>query len=341
MRYSVLLPFSTVQPEQLLPWASLVQSTGVERLWEAQTVTVEPHQAFSHLAGKDFRIPLGIGVALMPFRHPFDAAVQATSLARMSGPLVVGYGPGGHNLQTMLRGEPYRSPLTAAREYITILRGLIRGDYVDFTGDYYQCHGALGAGETPRMEIGLGVLRERMARLAGETADAAITWLAPAHYLRETIVPALRAGAAAAAGGSERPMVPRLISMVPVGLAKPGRSGASLARASTSAHVRAPHYGDMLRRAGIDVVSATGPMHAAQALVDGGAFLSGDLNDVVLGLKEFEAAGVDELVLNLTGVYNTAGPDQTISELKSILDAVGALAPTGVSPARSSSKGMP
>lgn len=330
MLYSVLLPFSTVKPRQLLPWASVVERTGLERLWEAQTVTVEPHQSFSYLAGSGTRIPLGMGVALMPFRHPFEAAVQATSLARMSGPLVVGYGPGGRNLQEMLRGAAYRSPLTATREYVTIVRDLVRGKSVDFSGEYFQCHGALGSGPSPRIEIALGVLREKMARLAGETADAAITWLAPAHYLRDTIVPALREGRAMAAEGagdeSERP---RLIAIVPVGLERAGRTGAGLARASNAAHLRAPHYIDMLGRAGIDVASATSPLGAAQRLVDGGGFVTGDLDNVVRGLKEFEAAGVDELVLNLTGVYNKVGPDRTIEELESILTAVGAMEPPG------------
>ena len=329
MRYSVLLPFSTVKPQQLPAWASVVERTGLERLWEAQTVTVEPHQSFSHLAGAGHRIPLGMGVALMPFRHPFDAAVHATSLARMSGPLVVGYGPGGRNLQEMLRGAPYRSPLTAAREYVTILRDLVRGEAVDLSGEYFQCHGALGSGPSPRIEIALGVLREKMARLAGETADAAITWLTPAHYLRDTIVPALREGRANAAGSVDEPASPRLISIVPVGLERAGRTGAGLARASNSAHLRAPHYIDMLARAGIDVASATSPMEAAQTLVDGGGFVAGDIEKVVRGLKEFEAAGVDELVLNLTGVYNKVGPDKTLEELETILAAVGALDPIG------------
>ena len=269
-----------------------------------------------------------MGVALMPFRHPFEAAVQATSLARMSGPLVVGYGPGGHNLQTMLRGEPYRSPLTAAREYVTILRDLVRGKAVDLSGEYFQCHGALGAGPAPRIEVALGVLREKMARLAGETADAAITWLTPAHYLRDTIAPALREGRAIASSGADESTAPRLISIVPVGLERAGRTGAGLARASNAAHLRAPHYIDMLRRAGIDVASAKSPMEAAQTLVDGGGFVAGDLDEVVGGLKEFEAAGVDELVLNLTGVYNKVGPDKTVEELETILAAVGALEPT-------------
>ncbi|MER6841096.1 LLM class flavin-dependent oxidoreductase [Streptomyces platensis] len=65
-------------------------------------------------------------------------------------------------------------------------------------GDYVTCHTGLAAFPTPKVDIGLGVLRPGMARLAGHIADVAITWLTPAAYLRDTVIPALRAGAESA-----------------------------------------------------------------------------------------------------------------------------------------------
>jgi alkanesulfonate monooxygenase SsuD/methylene tetrahydromethanopterin reductase-like flavin-dependent oxidoreductase (luciferase family) len=320
MDFSVLLPFATTKAEQVLPYASLVEWTGVHRLWQGQSMTVEPHQAFSYLAGSGTRIPLGLGVTLMPLRHPFEAAVQATSLARTTGqPLTVGYGPGGRALQEMLRGEPYRSPLTAAREYVGIVKELVAGRAVDVQGDYFTCRGALPPGPAPRVEIALGVLREKMARLAGEVADAAITWLTPASHLRETLLPAMHAGA------EGRPHAPRLVAIVPMALARPGRTAAEMALASNASHLRGAHYVEMLRQAGIDVAADQAPIEGARALVDGGAFLSGDVDELLGRFKEFEDAGVDELVLNLTGVFNTFGPAKALAELKILLDAVGVL----------------
>lgn len=315
-----MLPFSTVKAEQLQPYASLIEWTAVRRLWQGQSLTIEPHQAFSYLAGGGTRIPLGLGVTLMPLRHPFEAAVQAASLARISGQeLTVGYGPGGRAFQSSLLPEPYASPLTASREYVGIVKGLLGGGRVEVQGEYFSCHGRLATGPTPRIEVALGVLRPKMATLAGEIADAAVTWLTPATYLADTVLPAIQAGAAT------RNIKPRLVSMVPVALSRPGRVPAEVALASNEAHLRAPHYLDMLAKAGVTVSRENSPLEAAEAAVEAGAFLSGNLDQLLTAFKEYEAAGVDELVLNLTGVYLKFGPAKALAELKLLLKAVGVL----------------
>lgn len=315
--YSVLVPFLPRRPEQLLPYAGLVQWTRAERLWQGQALYVEPHQGFAHAAGAGFRVPVGFGVTLMPLRHPYEAALQARSVALATGqPVVAGFGPGGRSMQRSLLGAPYRSPLTAAREYLTVVRGLLANEVVDVQGEFVSFQGALPAFPAPPVELGLGVLRPGMARLAGEIADVAITWLTPASYLADTVLPALREGAARAG----RP-VPRLTAIVPVALEHEGRSPDRIALASNAAHLRGPHYIDMLRRAGVGV-GGEDVEADAKAIVAGGAFLSGNTGQVLDQLRAYEKAGVDEVVLNVTGVFNAVGAQEAMSDLKKILSAL-------------------
>ncbi|MBP5862725.1 LLM class flavin-dependent oxidoreductase [Streptomyces scabiei] len=317
--YSVLLPFLPRRPEQILPYAGLVHWSNASRLWQGQSVMIEPHQGFVAAAGAGFRVPTGLGVTLMPLRHPYEAALQARSLAMATGqPVTAGFGPGGRPLQRSLLGEPYRSPLTAAREYLSIVRGLLAGDGVDVRGEYFSCRAEMPRYPAPNVEIGLGVLRPGMARLAGEVADVAVTWLTPAHYLRDTVLPAMREGA-----GDNGRGIPRLTAIVPLALARPDREPAELALASNAAHLQGAHYIDMLRRSGTDV-AGDDPAANAKALVDGGAFLSGDPDELVAKLGAFRDAGVDEVVLNLTGVCNLYGPQAALDETKRILAALAA-----------------
>ncbi|KFG07399.1 MULTISPECIES: LLM class flavin-dependent oxidoreductase [Streptomyces] len=317
--YSVLLPFLPRRPEQILPYAGLVHWSNASRLWQGQSVMIEPHQGFVAAAGAGFRVPTGLGVTLMPLRHPYEAALQARSLAMATGqPVTAGFGPGGRPLQRSLLGEPYRSPLTAAREYLSIVRGLLAGDGVDVRGEYFSCRAEMPRYPAPNVEIGLGVLRPGMARLAGEVADVAVTWLTPAHYLRDTVLPAMREGA-----GDNGRGTPRLTAIVPLALARPDREPAELALASNAAHLQGAHYIDMLRRSGTDV-AGDDPAANAKALVDGGAFLSGDPDELVAKLGAFRDAGVDEVVLNLTGVCNLYGPQAALDETKRILAALAA-----------------
>ncbi|MBD0706883.1 MULTISPECIES: LLM class flavin-dependent oxidoreductase [unclassified Streptomyces] len=312
--YSVLVPFLPRRPEQVLPYAGLVHWTQAERLWQGQGMLLETHQAFAHAAGAGFRVPVGLGVTLMPLRHPFEAAMQARSLAMATGhPVIAGFGPGSKSMQRSLLGRPYASPLTAAREYLTAVRGLLANEIVDVKGEYVTCHGALSPFPAPPVELGLGVLRPGMARLAGEVADVAITWLTPASYLRDVVRPAMSEGAAAAGRA-----VPRLTAIVPVALEHEGHEPARIALASNSAHLKGPHYIDMLRRADVGV-GGEDPTVDAQALVDGGAFLSGDVQSVLAKLRQYEEAGVDEIVLNVTGVHHLVGAQAATADLKTIL----------------------
>lgn len=315
--FSILLPFAPHRPEQVLPYAALTQWSAAHRLWQGQALLNEPYQAFAYAAASGFRVPVGIGVALMPFRHPYEAALQAQFLAvTMGHPVVAGYGPGALVLQGSMLGAPYRSQLGAVREYVSAVRGLLSGEVVDQDGEYFTCHSNLFTMPRPPVEIGLGVLRPKMAELAGEVADVAITWLTSATYLRNTLLPALRAGAEAVG----RP-VPRVVAIVPLALTGPDREPAKVALASNAGHLRLPHYRDMLRRSGIDVDSAD-PVACAKAIVAGGAFLSGELKVIVEMLTEFGDAGVDEIVLNLTGVSGLFGSRVALSELEMILNEV-------------------
>ncbi|MFF5204381.1 LLM class flavin-dependent oxidoreductase [Streptosporangium sp. NPDC000396] len=316
-KFSVLTPFMPMRSEQVVSYAALVQASTAHRLWQGQSMLAEPHQSFAYAAAMGLRIPVGTGVTLMPFRHPLEAVLQARSLAAVtSNPVVAGFGPGGTSAQMMMYGKPYKSPLTACREYLTIVRGLLDGDDVVFSGDYFSFHGSLPVLPGPPVEIGLGVLRPGMARLAGELADVAITWLTPPGYLRDCLLPALREGAAAAGRTA-----PRVAAIVPVALGKPGRDPVKTVLASNQGHLQGPHYQDMLRRAGVAIDTgdlATG----AQALLDENVFVSGEMEDLAKGLDAYRQAGVDEIVLNVTGVFNTEGGPAALSELATILTQV-------------------
>jgi 5,10-methylenetetrahydromethanopterin reductase len=315
--YSVLMPFAPPRPEQILPFAALTQWSGAHRLWQGQAMLNQPHQAFAYAAASGFRVPVGLGVTLMPFTHPYEAALQAQSLAAATGhPVVAGFGPGAAVLQRSMCGVPYRSPLAASREYLTAVRGLLDGESVEQDGTYFTCYGKLLPVPRPPIEVGLGVLRPGMARLAGEVADTAITWLTPAAYLRDTIVPALHEGAEAAG----RP-VPRLVSIVPVALAEADRDPAALALASNIGHLRLPHYVDMLRRSGIRTDSSD-PAAGAAALVEGRAFLYGEPKVLAEEFAAYREAGVDEIVLNVTGVNGMYGGRTALRELETVLAEV-------------------
>ncbi|MGW7822753.1 LLM class flavin-dependent oxidoreductase [Streptomyces puniciscabiei] len=314
---SVIYPLQPSSVGEIVPVARLLQQRGRGRLWLGQSMGLDTHQLFAALTGMGIRIPFGSSVVLSPLRHPFDAALQARSVAAMSGsPYVAGIGPGGADFQRMVMREAYARPVSAAAEYVSVMRRLLAGERVDEDGAHFHTHAQLGPPPSAPVELGLGVLRSAMARAAGRVADVAITWLTPAPYIRDTLVPSLAAGAS-----SEHRRSPRVATVVHVAVARPGRDIRRTAFNAASGHLSLPHYTDMLRQAGITADPAH-PDEGAGAIVDAGLFVTGTPQEIADGLDEYRHAGVDEVILNVCGVTRSEGLGAGLRDLTDILGAV-------------------
>ncbi|GAB3251877.1 LLM class flavin-dependent oxidoreductase [Alteromonas gracilis] len=315
MDLSVFVPHSPLRAESLLPYAALTEWSSAVRLWQGQSMASDPHVSFAAMAGAGFRVPCATGVTLMAQRHPLDAALQARTVALATGHrFLAGIGPGAKVYQDLMLAQPYPSVLGAVRDYVTTMRALLDGETPSPT-DTLRCGAGIAAIPSPGVDIGLGVLRPGMARLTGEIADVAITWLCPPAYLRDVIVPALREGAQRAG----RP-VPRVVAVVPFALRTPetaSRDRHQLVLAANSAHLSAPHYRDMLHRAGVP--RADDASGYVDAVIDAGAFVFETPEDAVKRLLEFEDAGVDEVAINPAGVTMTEGVRAGLAEIEHVL----------------------
>ncbi|MFC5827872.1 LLM class flavin-dependent oxidoreductase [Nonomuraea insulae] len=301
-------------PDMVVPFAEFAARHGAARLWLGQSLSVDTHLVAAYLAGRGLRVPLGTGVTLLPLRHPYQAAVEARSLAVLTRqPYVAGFGAGDPEFVENLVGRPYRSARGAVGEYLSAVRDLLDGRPVRRRGAEFSVTGMLPPmAAHPPVEVGAGVLRPRMARTAGEVCDVAITWLAPAAYLGEVLTPALLAGAA----GRARP--PRVASIVHVALDRPGRDIARLVRLSTAGHLDSPHYRDMFRLAGVRIDGAA----PERELVASGAFLTGKAEEIAAGLRRFHEAGAGEVVLNACGVLASEGAPAALADLSEIMSAL-------------------
>lgn len=315
MQHSLLLPFAPTRPEQIIPFANLVKWAGADRLWQGQSLMMDNHHLASWLAGSGIRVQTGFGVSLMPFRSPYQAAMDARSVAVATGQSVIaGFGPGSLSAQMSVMGKPYPSQLGACREYVDVVRSLLRGEIAELRGEHFDINAKLVEFHQQPVTIGLGVLREKMAQLAGEVADVAITWLSSPDHLGDVLIPAIRKGEQL--GSGERTKVS---AIVPVALSAPNRKLSDLANASCGLHIRHPHYQDALRKAGIDITGDGAPQDAMK-LVDAGVFLYGTAEEIHARLDVYRQLGVDEIILNTTGVADTQGLRAATEDLLEILN---------------------
>ncbi|PRY11516.1 LLM class flavin-dependent oxidoreductase [Kineococcus rhizosphaerae] len=316
---SVVLPVQHTGLGQTLPYARLAAATRTQRLWCGQSFGVETHALFAALAGAGHGLQFGSAVALAPLRHPLAAALAARSVAVLSErPYVAAFGPGATGFQRGVRGAPYRSPLAATREYVTTVRDLLDGKPVTRLDGEFPADGLrLPQFPAPPVHLGLGVLRGRMAELAGESVEWAVTWLTPPEHLSGTVVPRLAAGAARA--GRDRPRVATVLQAV---VARPGRDVLAAATASCEQHVQAAHYVDMLARSGIHF-DEPGSRARAARLVETGVIAAGTPAQIAGRIGDLHRHGADEVVVNVCGTYMTQGPGAAARDLSEILDAHG------------------
>lgn len=314
---SVMYPSFPIDPVELKTFSSFVELAGMRRLYLGQTMVFEPHSTFARLIAGGSTTPLGTAVTLMPLRHPMVAALQARELALFSDTTyVAGLGMGSRQFNEAVAGGWPDSPLGYAREYATIVRDLLDGKTVDHQGRYFQVRTRLEPQLDVKVDVGLGVLRPKMTELAGEIADVGISWLTPPEYCAEQLIPAL------ARGGADRDHKARLATVVNVAVDRPGRDPVELVKAGLGNHLAAPHYGDALTKAGYDIRIGDGE-HNAEEVVRRGLFVYGTASEVADQLRAYLEAGVDELLLNVGGVYLSKGSVEALQDLEEITSAMG------------------
>jgi alkanesulfonate monooxygenase SsuD/methylene tetrahydromethanopterin reductase-like flavin-dependent oxidoreductase (luciferase family) len=315
---SVIYPVMPTNVGTVAPFARLAETTSSRRLWLGQSLMIETHHVFAALTGMGFDLSYGTAVAIMPLRHPLTAAINARSVAALSGqPFIAGIGPGAAALQERMLGAPYPAPVTQTRRYVTMLRTLADGKLATEPEGPWASDGLeLPDLDTPPVEIGLGVLREPMAKLAGRIADWAITWLTPAHFIRDRLAPAIQE-----ASRKENRPAPRIASVVHCAVARPERDLGQTAFHAASNHLAAPHYTNMLNQAGVPV-DPNQPRVGADLLVEHGVVATGTPDAIADRIATYHAAGVDEVIVSTGGVHIGEGAGAALRDLSAILTAL-------------------
>ncbi|QKT05867.1 LLM class F420-dependent oxidoreductase [Gordonia sp. X0973] len=139
---------------------------------------VGPLAALGALTQATSTIRLGTSVLANGFRHPAILAKEATTIDVLSkGRLELGIGAGWMKDEFDKAGIEFESPGKRIRrldEALTILDGLMRGETVDFDGEFYQIKGLEGSPrprQGPRPPIAVGGGGPKMLALAAKHAD--------------------------------------------------------------------------------------------------------------------------------------------------------------------------
>ena len=212
MKLGIMTGYSGAQINLPMDMIIEADSLGYHAVWTAEAYGSDCITPLTWIGAQTKKIGLGTAIMQMPARTPAMTAMTAMTLDQLSGGRVLlGLGLSGPQVVEGWHGQPYGKPLGRTREYVSIVRSILKREApVVHDGAHYQIpyHGAdaTGLGKPLKsilhgradMPIYLAAIGPKNVQLCAEIADG---WLpiffSPRHY-KDVYAPQLEAGFAKA-----------------------------------------------------------------------------------------------------------------------------------------------
>ncbi|MFE2422155.1 LLM class F420-dependent oxidoreductase [Streptomyces hokutonensis] len=173
-----------------VPLAQEAERLGYDSVWTAESWGSDAFTPLTWIAAQTSTIKLGTAVAQMAARSPTTTAMHALTLDHLSGGrMMLGLGLSGPQVVEGWYGRPFpRSPLTATREYVEVVRQVLRREAPVEVAGLFHAHpyrGADGTGLGKALKSITHPLRPDLPVLLGaegpknvaQTAEIADGWL--------------------------------------------------------------------------------------------------------------------------------------------------------------------
>jgi len=172
---------SPMPAPMLTALSQMAESRGVHGIFAPQ-VYGPPFVTLAAIAAVTEKVQLASGIAIAPVRSPFETAMAAIDVDRISnGRFILGLGTSVHAWTKGVFGTPKYKPVSHLRETIAAVRHIVKGAHkglTPFEGEYYRADfRELQPSQPPvrdEIPIWIAALRAPLVRLAAEVGDGLI-----------------------------------------------------------------------------------------------------------------------------------------------------------------------
>ena len=172
-------------PLELVQLAQEAERLGYDSAWAAEAWGTDAVTVLAWIAATTSRIKVGSAIMQIPGRSPANTAMTAATLDLMSGGrFLLGLGTSGPQVVEGWHGQAWGKPLAKTREYVEIVRKVLRRELVEHHGEHYEIPykgpGATGLGKPLKLmarplraeiPIYLASISPKSVELAFEIAD--------------------------------------------------------------------------------------------------------------------------------------------------------------------------
>ncbi len=157
LKYGLALGYSGATPEDGSELALEAERLGYESVWTAEAYGSDVFTPLAYIGARTSKIKLGTGIAQISARTPAALAMTAATLDHLSGGRVIlGLGVSGPQVVEGWYGVPFGKPLARTREYIDIVRKILRREGpVTNDGEHYPLpiRGGTGLGKPLKLTV--------------------------------------------------------------------------------------------------------------------------------------------------------------------------------------------
>src|SRR3954454_22311242 len=286
----------------------LADELGYEAVYMTQIAGRDALTVMTVYALNTQRIRVGTGVVPIYTRTPATMAQTAVTIDELSGGrLNLGIGVSHRPVVEGWYGQTIDKPVREMKEYIGIVRAIVRGEDPPAGGRgkagfrpggvKWKPGSPLGGVDPrPDLKIYIAALSPLMLRAAGEIADGVILWLCNPEYIERVVVPEITTGRERAGKGLEGFDI---VAAVPSAAADDQQATFDTMRGDLLTYFGLPFYRAMLERSGFeddiaafDAAAGKGDADAMRAAISD-RFLSAltAVGDVPAGIERYRAAG--------------------------------------------------
>ena len=196
MKLAVHLSYSGSTYSLDLPTVMEAERLGYDSIWTAEAYGSDAVTPATWIAARTTRIHVGTAIMQIAARSPAMTAMTAMTLDALSGGRFrIGLGVSGPQVVEGWHGQPFGRPLRRTREYVDVVRAILRREKpLEYRGEYYEVPyagaDATGLGKPlksilhgrPDIPIYLAAIGPKNVALAAEIADGWIpTFFSPRH----------------------------------------------------------------------------------------------------------------------------------------------------------------
>src|SRR5437660_11433920 len=164
--------------DQVVEKVKIADELGYDAIWLGESWGYELFTSMADLVRITKRIKIGAGIANIYSRSPaLIASTVATLDERSGGRIILGLGSSGVNVVEHWHGVPFEKPVKRTREYVEIIRMILRGEKLVYHGEFFNLERGFKLRFTPpraNLPIYIAAIGPKNLEQTGEIADGAL-----------------------------------------------------------------------------------------------------------------------------------------------------------------------